>query len=335
MAAIPFIAGTALGSGAVSKKHKIIKPKHLLKGDTVALISPSSGIEANRIDDAIKSMEELGFKTKLGRSARKTNGFLAGTDKERLDDLHDAFADKDVKAVWCIRGGYGATRYLPQIDFKLIKKNPKILIGYSDITALLLSVHQNTGLVTFHGPAAASAFSDYTKTNAVNVLMNPAASYKINVSPDNTANETSVYKTETVTNGTARGELIGGNLSLIVAMSGTPYALKNVKRKLLFIEDVGEAPYRIDRMLTQLRQTVDLRECAGIACGIFSGCERKDENSQSLINVIKDRLGDLGVPVVYGLSFGHIRDQCTLPLGIKAELNAEAATITLLESGVS
>ncbi len=334
MATIPFIAGTALGTASTFKKHKLIKPKRLVKGDTVALVAPSSGIEASRIDDSIKSMEELGFKTKLGRSARKTNGFLAGTDKERLDDLHEAFADKDVKAVWCIRGGYGATRYLPQIDFKLIKNNPKILIGYSDITALLLSVYQNTGLVTFHGPAAASTFSDYTKEHVVNVLMNPAAKYKIGVSPENTANETSVYKTETVTKGVARGELVGGNLSLIAAMSGTPNALRNVKDKIVFIEDVGEAPYRIDRMLTQLRQTVNLRESAAIACGIFSGCERKDEVSQTLIDVVRDRLGDLGVPVIYGLSFGHIRDQCTFPLGVKAELDTEAATITLLEPGV-
>ena len=166
------------------------------------------------------------------------------------------------------------------------------------------------------------------------VLMNPTASYKIGVSPDNTANETSVYRTETVTKGVGRGELVGGNLSLIAAMSGTPNALRNVKGKIVFIEDVGEAPYRIDRMLTQLRQTVNLRESAGIACGIFSGCERKDEISQSLIDVVRDRLGDLGVPVIYGLSFGHIRDLCTFPLGIRAELETEAATVTLLESGV-
>lgn len=336
MAALPFIAGTALGSGSAStfKKHKLIKPKRLVKGDTVALIAPSSGIEAGRIDDSIKNMEDLGLKVKLGRSARKTNGFLAGTDKERLDDLHEAFADKEVKAVWCIRGGYGATRYLPQINFGLIKNNPKILIGYSDITALLLSVYQNTGLVTFHGPAAASTFSDYTKEHVVNVLMDPKPNFKIEVSPENTANETSVYKTETITKGVARGELVGGNLSLIAAMSGTPNALRNVKGKIVFIEDVGEAPYRIDRMLTQLRQTVNLRESAGIACGIFSGCERKDEVSQTLIDVVRDRLGDLGVPVIYGLSFGHIRDQCTFPLGIKAELDTEAAAVTLLASGV-
>jgi muramoyltetrapeptide carboxypeptidase len=311
------------------------KPKRLQAGDTVALISPSSGIEPERIDAAIANMADLGLKVKLGRSARKLNGFLAGTDAERLADLHEAFADKEVNGIWCIRGGYGATRYLPLIDFRLIKKNPKVFIGYSDITALLVSIHQRTGLVTFHGPAAASTFSGYTRTNVVNVLMTPQVPHKIEVSPDNTANETSVYKTKTVTKGTARGKLIGGNLSLIAAMSGTPYALEKTKGSILFIEDVGEAPYRIDRMLTQLRQAVDLRKCAGIACGIFSGCERKDDLSQSLIDVIKDRLGDIGIPVVYGLSFGHIRDQFTMPLGVKAKLDADNATLTLLESGVS
>lgn len=334
IAAVPLAASSAIASAPHSAAKRMIKPKRLQPGDTVALISPSSGIEPERIDAAIANMTGLGLKVKLGRSARKLNGFLAGTDTERLADLHEAFADKEVNGIWCIRGGYGATRYLPSIDFRLIKGNPKVFIGYSDITALLISIYQKTGLITFHGPAAASTFSDYTKTNVVNALMTPQVPHKIEISPDNAANENSVYKTETVTKGTAHGKLIGGNLSLIAAMSGTPFALQKTKGSILFIEDVGEAPYRIDRMLTQLRQAVNLHECAGIACGIFSGCERKDDTSQTLIAVIKDRLGDLKIPVVYGLSFGHIRDQSTLPLGIKAELDADNATLTLLESGV-
>src|SRR5690606_11779661 len=143
-----------------------------------------------------------------------------------------------------------------------------------------------------------------------------------------------VYKTETGTKGIGRGELISGNLSLIAAMSGTPNALRNVKGKVLFLEDVGEATYRIDLMLTQVRQTLNLRECAAIEGGIFSGCERKDETSQRLIDVVNGRLGDLGVPVIYGLSFGHIRDQCTFPIGIQAELDTDNATVTITESAV-
>ena len=336
MATIPFLAQSVLSETRVaSSDKKLIKPKRLSKGDTVAVIAPSSGVEAAGFDKALQNMADLGFKTKVGKSARNIKGFLAGTDKERLDDLHQAFADKEVNAIWCVRGGYGASRFLPNLDFNLIKKNPKILIGYSDITALHLAIHQNTGLVTFHGPVAASTYSDYAKKHVVNVLMNPSAPYKIELSPDNIAKESNLFKTETITKGKARGKLIGGSLSLLTAMAGTPFGLRDTKGKILFTEDVGEQPYRIDRMLTQLRQSIDMRQLAGIALGVFEDCNPKDTNSQSLIEVIKDRLGDLGIPVVYGLSFGHIRDQFTMPVGIEAELDTETATMTFLESGVS
>ncbi len=315
-------------------KSKIIKPKRLAKGDTVGVIAPASSLPPEDFDNAIQHLQDLGFKTKLGKYVRSRNGFLAGTDKERLEDLHWAFADKEVSAVWCIRGGYGTTRFLPAIDFSLIKKNPKVFIGYSDITALHTSIHQNTGLVTFHGPVAASTFSDYAKNHVVKTLMNPSAPYKIELSPDNIAKESNLYKTEVITKGKCRGKLIGGNLSLLSAMAGTPFALRNTKGKILFIEDVGEQPYRIDRMLVQLKQSVDLSQLAGIACGIFEDCNPKDTTSQTLLEVLKDQLGNLGIPVIYGLSFGHIRDQFTLPVGIKAELDTENATMTFLETGV-
>lgn len=335
-AMIPFLPAFGFGEKSkFSRDKKIIKPKRLAKGDTVAVIAPSSGIAPEEFEKALRNLDDLGLKTKVGKYARARNGFLAGTDKERLDDLHAAFADAEVKAVWCVRGGYGASRFLPDLDFKLIAKNPKIFIGYSDITALHLAIHQRTGLVTFHGPVAASVFSDYSKTHVVNVLMNPSAPYKIELSPDNVAKESNLFKTETIAKGNARGRLIGGNLSLLTALAGTPFALRDVKGKILFTEDVGEQPYRVDRMLTQLRQSVDLRGLAGIALGVFEDCNPKDANaSQSLIDVIKDRLGDLGIPVIYGLSFGHIRDQFTLPVGIEAELDTETATMTFLETGV-
>ena len=335
LATLPFLAQSALSENRNSSSNKkIIKPKRLSKGDTVGVISPSSGVTPEEFAKALQNMADLGFKTKIGKSAQSRIGFLAGTDKERLDDLHWAFSDKEIDAVWCVRGGYGASRFLPNLDFSLIKKNPKIFVGYSDITALHTAIFQNTGLVTFHGPVAASTYSDYTKNHAVNVLMNPSASYKIELSPTNTAKESNLYKTEVITKGKCRGKLIGGNLSLLTAMAGTSFALRNTKGKLLFIEDVGEQPYRIDRMLTQLRQSVDLRQLAGIALGIFEDCNPKTTDTQSLIEVIKDRLGDLGIPVIYGLSFGHIRDQFTLPVGIEAELDTENATMTFLETSV-
>lgn len=335
-AAIPLAAQIVSGANKEKlKSKKIVKPKRLVKGDTVAVVAPSSGIEAAGFEKALQNLADLGFKTKIGKAARSRNGFLAGTDAERLEDLHQAFADKEVKAVWCVRGGYGASRILPGLDFKLIAKNPKILIGYSDITALHLAIYQNTNLVTFHGPTAGATFSDYAKMHAVNVLMNPSDRYKIELAPENVANESNLFKTETIVKGTCRGELVGGNLSLLSALAGTPFAIGDLKGKILFIEDVGEQPYRIDRMLTQIKQSANLRQLAGVALGIFQDCNPKDPASQSLIAVLKEQFGSLGVPVIYGLSFGHIRDQFTLPVGIKAELDTEKATITFLETSVS
>lgn len=332
---LPLTAQVVFGSNQHSSKDKkIVKPKRLAKGDAVAVIAPASGIEADGFEKALRNLADLGLQTRIGKSARNRRGFLAGTDRERLEDLHQAFADKEIKAVWCVRGGYGASRLLPDLDFNLIRKNPKILIGYSDITALHTAIYQRTGLVTFHGPTAAATFSDYAKNHLVNTLMNPSAPLKIELAPENAANESNLFKTETITRGKCRGALTGGNLSLLCALAGTPFGLRDAKGKILFIEDVGEQPYRIDRMLTQLRQTVDLRQAAGIALGVFQDCNPKDEGSQSLIEVLRDRLGDLKIPVIYGLSFGHIRDQFTLPVGIKAELDTENAAMTFLEAGV-
>ncbi len=333
---LPFLANSIFSkNSSYSSGKKTIKPPRLVKGDTVSVIAPASSATAESFEKTLQNLADLGLQTKVGKHARAVNGFLAGTDRERLEDFHQAFADKEVKAVWCVRGGYGASRFLPNLDFKLIERNPKILIGYSDITALHLAIHQNTGLVTFHGPVASSTFSDYAKNHVVNVLMNPFAPYKIKISPDNAAKESNLYKTELITKGKCRGKLIGGNLSLLSALAGTPFALRNTKGKILFIEDVGEQPYRIDRMLTQLLQSVDFKQLAGIALGIFEDCNPKDVNSQSLMDVLKDRLGNLGIPVIYGLSFGHIRDQFTLPVGIEAELDTENAAMTFLETSVA
>ena len=330
--AVP-ILGTAANAIPRRGVAKLIKPKRLKAGDTIALISPSSGLSAEQIQKAVDNMTSLGLKTKLGKYAGAQNGFLAGTDKQRVEDIHWAFGDKTIDAVWCLRGGYGLSRILPQIDYRLIKANPKAFIGYSDITALHVAIHQRCGMVTFHGPVATSTLSDYTKDHVLKTLFNGTAPDKIDISADNTANTSLLYKTQVIRAGTARGPLIGGNLSLLTAVAGTPYALKDVKGKILFTEDVGEKPYRIDRMFTQLKQSVDMRQLAGLALGIFSDCEAP-EGSPTVIEVVKDQFANLGIPVIYGLSFGHIRDQFTLPLGVRAELDTSRSTLTLLDTGV-
>ena len=272
------------------KHSKIIKPKRLKAGDTLGVIAPSSALPEHVIERALGNLTNLGFKLKLGKHLREQKGYLAGTDAQRLEDLHWAFSDPEVDAVWCIRGGYGAARLLPNIDFKLIKKNPKILIGYSDITALHVAIYQKTGLITFHGPVGTSDYTAFTKPNVLNILTKPTPQYTLMSAEENIKNESNLYKMHVITAGKCRGQLIGGNLSLLSSMDGTPYALRDLKGKILFMEDIDERPYRIDRMLTQLLQSHDLTQCAGIALGIFNGCNpTPDENSLSLMECLQDR----------------------------------------------
>jgi len=337
---MPLISSTMSTSvtarGTSAERHRIIKPKRLSPGDTVAIIAPSSGVSAETFNRAMANIDSLGFKAKAGEHARGSYGFLSGTDKERVSDLHAAFRDPEVKGVWCVRGGGGAPRMLPDIDYAMIKKNPKVFIGFSDITALHIAISQNTGLVTFHGPVGSSNFNDYTKGHALDVVSLAKEPYKIEVSAVNAANASPFYRTQTMVKGKARGRLTGGNLSLLSSLAGTPYALNDLKGKILFIEEINEAPYRVDRMLTQLRQSCDLRSLAGIALGVFDDTgANAPKDGKPLMDVLTDRLGDLGVPLVYGLSFGHIRENITLPYGIEAELDADNATLTYLEAAVS
>lgn len=313
---------------------KCIKPKALAPGDTIGLITPSSSITEAKLEKAIANMKMLGLKIKLGKHIKAINGYLAGTDEQRLEDLHNMFADDEVDGIWCIRGGYGVGRILPKINYKLIKENPKVLIGYSDITALLLAIYQETGLIGFHGPLASSEFTDYSVRHLKGVLMNPKMSYTIDYAKDNNAFTESTYRTKVIRAGQVKGELTGGNLTLLAAAMGTDFQPK-FKNKLVFIEDIGERPYRLDRMFTQLLQSSDLHKAAGIILGVFEDCEAKEgSRSLSLMEMFEDRLGHLNVPIIYGLSLGHIKNHMTLPVGIEAEMDTEKRTIRLLEKGV-
>lgn len=312
----------------------IIKPRRLRQGDTVALISPGSYAPDDAVQKAYLNLEGLGLKVKPGKHLRAQRGFTAGSDQQRLDDLHTAFADTEVSAVWCVRGGYGCTRLLPFIDYPLIRQNPKILIGYSDITALLQAIHLETGLVGFHGPVASATFTDYAKGQLVKLLMEVAPMHTITVADGQKEKQESEYQSVAIRRGEAQGVLSGGNLSLLAAMAGTPHAF-DFTDKLVFIEEVGERPYRLDRMLTTLLQASNLHKAAGIALGVFTDCHpKKDELSLSLMDTLRERLEGLDIPVVYGLSFGHISDNCTLPVGIPASLDVHQRSIAILEAPV-
>ncbi|MEP7200542.1 MAG: LD-carboxypeptidase, partial [Chloroflexota bacterium] len=291
-------------------------------GDTVAIVSPSSStMDASQMTSAVKRMERMGYEVIVGEHALARHGHLAGRDDERLADVHAMFARDDVKAVLCMRGGNGAPRLLPQLDYDLIRAHPKIFIGYSDITALHLAIHRLTGLVTFHGPIVAGLNkSDYSLKYFQQALTVPQPLGVID-DPDE-KNPYPPYRV-VIRDGEAHGPLVGGNLTLIEQTLGTPYEIET-RGKVLFIEDTGEEPYAIDRMLTHLRHADKLQSAAAILFGESTDCGIKNTfyHNFGLEDVIRDRLSDLGMPVVYGMRFGHGTHQFTLPLGVRATLRA-------------
>ncbi|NOT62400.1 MAG: LD-carboxypeptidase [Acidobacteria bacterium] len=332
-------AAPLLATVSISQTKPLIRPRRLQAGDTVGLITPATFVsDPDALIKAERTIKHFGWRAKWGKNVAKKSGYFGNPVNERLDDLHAMFRDPEVKAVFCVRGGYGAQHLLDRIDYDLIARNPKIFAGYSDITALHLAIHKNTGLVTFHSPVPVSAFTDYTQkhfvpalteTKPLGVLTNPPESNKLR--PEHTL--------RAVRPGKATGRLIGGNLTLISTLMGTPYE-PDTRGAIFFIEDVGEAPYRIDRMLTQLRLAGKLQQAAGIVFGECADCGAGDYKpfvaaGFSLGETVDAILGELKIPVLAGLTIGHTDDQLTMPLGVMATLDAEAGTLELKESGVS
>lgn len=314
---------------------KTVKPKRLKAGDTIGLVTPASPITEAQLDKTIQNIEGLGFKVEFNRKrVLARNGYLAGSDLVRADEVNLMFDNPKIDGIWCIRGGYGVARMLDMLNYKVIRQNPKVLIGYSDITALHQAIYKKTGLVCFHGPAGASTFTDYAAKHVKNVITNPQENYTIEYPLENLDKENAAYQPFTIKEGIAEGELIGGNLTLAVSLIGTDYDV-SYDDKLVFFEDVGEKPYRIDRMITQLLLAGKFKKVKGIILGVFYNCETTEgEDSLTLRDMLIDRFQYLNVPIIYGMSFGHIDNQFTLPLGIKARLNTEDKSILLLESAV-
>jgi muramoyltetrapeptide carboxypeptidase len=314
----------------------LIKPPRLARGDVVGLVAPGGYTNDAAIQTAVQRIESLGFRVKEGTYLREVWGNYGGTVAARIADLHAMFRAPEVKAIWAIRGGSGCISLLRHLDYRLIRTHPKILLGYSDITALHLAIHRHAGLVTFHGPVASSTPSDYATEHLLAVLTEPRPSYTIPMSAENDrlALEAPWYATRTVHGGVAEGPLIGGNLSLVSALAGTPYAA-DFTGGLLFLEEVNEEPYRIDRWMTQLDLAVGFGKAAGVMVGICENCgPQGDGPSLTLDETFDVHLQLLRAPAVTGYSFGHIRNQFTIPVGIRGRLDTEARTVTLLEAGV-
>jgi muramoyltetrapeptide carboxypeptidase len=312
-------------------------PQRLHPGDTIGLIAPASAPpDPKSIDKAVTAIEKMGFQVKLARNVRKRWGFLAGSDRDRAADIMQMFADREVHGILCVRGGYGTARLLDLLDYRVVRKNPKIFAGYSDITALHCAFMQEANLLTFHSPMATSDFIkdryprfSYDSFLAMMTQPKPYGSIRRG------------YKDKTVSilrRGKVSGELIGGNICILCTMIGTRFQ-PSFRKKILFIEDIGEEPFKYDRMLTHLLNVGLLQQVAGVAVGINTDCadpkaKTAKEYRQTLEDVFRDRLLPLKVPVVIGLPFGHVPHNATLPVGGRATLDALNGDLILTSPAV-
>lgn len=318
-------------------EEKIIKPKALKAGDTIGIVSPASAIfESEPYEIAKESYEVMGLKVKFGNYVKSRHGHLAGTDEERAEELNAMFKDPSVNAISALRGGAGSARLLDKLDYKLIKNNPKIFIGYSDITALHLAIFKKTGLVTFHGPLATSTWNSFSTSHFKDLLFEKEALLLENPKDKGDALTETKNRISTITPGKASGQLLGGNLSVLTGIMGSDYFPTNWKGKILYLEDVGEKIYAIDRMLSQLYLGGVFKEISGFIFGKCTDCTPggKGYGSLTLEEVIAHYIKPLGIPAFSGAMIGHIDDNFTIPNGIKAEINADRGTIQLLSPAV-
>ncbi|MEM7580032.1 MAG: LD-carboxypeptidase [Mastigocoleus sp.] len=305
----------------------IIKPPRLKLGDTVGLISPAGIVDSENVESAKATLEQLDLKVKLGKHILDRYGYLAGKDKDRAADVNTMFADKSIKAIIAMRGGWGCNRILQLLNYPLIRSNPKIIMGYSDITSLLLAINARSHLVTFHGPVGISNWNEYTLNYLKPLLFEGKAVTMENISGEE-------GKIATITPGKIRGKLLGGNLSVICAMVGSPY-LPSWNRRILFVEDIGEDIYRVDRMLTQLKNAGILYQLAGFIFAQCTNCSTGDDPSLTLKQVLDNHIKPLGIPAWYGSMIGHIKNKFTVPIGIDVEIDADNGTITMLDIAVN
>jgi muramoyltetrapeptide carboxypeptidase len=315
----------------------LVRPPKLVPGSRIALVAPAGPLlERDDLTRAEALCGALGYEPVLGNNAYARYGYLAGSDEARLADLNSALRDDSIDAVWCIRGGYGSTRILDRIDYNEIARRPKALIGFSDITALLNAVIRVSSVVTFHGPVARASMSEFTRRHFECVLASPNAAGRLGRLPEPAGllipREDRIV---TLRGGRAEGPLLGGNLSLLQSLIGTPYC-PELGGAILFLEDVGEELYRVDRMFAHLRNAGLLQGLAGVVVGRFSDLKRSGaDGALGFDEVLTTYLAPLGVPVAYGFPVGHIESQWTLPLGVRARLDADNCELELLEGAVA
>jgi muramoyltetrapeptide carboxypeptidase len=323
--------------GASFSSDDVLKPKALKKGNTLGLVCPAYMASSHQdVEIAIETFDKMGFNVVLGQHFYDKYGYLAGKDADRAADINSFFADKNIHGIVAMNGGWGSARLLHLLDYELIKKNPKIFMGYSDITAILMALYCKTGLVTFHGPVGSSTFNAFSVDYLQRTLI---GGEKVKMqNPKN--EEDSVVQTKdrhwVIQSGIAKGRLIGGNLTVLTALLGSEY-VPDFKGALLFLEDIGENIYRIDRMLTQLALNGVLKQIAGFVFGKCTDCQPSSGvyGSLTLEEVFLDHIKPLGIPAFTGAMIGHIENKFTVPIGTLATIDATLGTITLEESAVN
>ena len=317
-----------------------LMPKALRRGDAVSIIAPAGPVDRERIERALERLRKRGFRTKTHGDIYRSRGYLAGDDETRANELMAAFRDPETTAIWCARGGYGVARLLDRIDFDVIRRHPKVLIGFSDITALHMAVHQRTDLVTFHGPNLQDGFGGREEMPPANeaalwraVLAEEQSSATQGYTVDLTEIEGAEF--QSLREGASRGRLVGGNLAVLVGLMGTPFEVDTAGR-ILFLEDVGERLYRIDRYLSQLWLARKLRAAAGIMLGSFSFNDGEPADSQeAVMTLLEDYFKRLDVPVLAGFPAGHAKHNLTLPIGALVEIDADRKQVRVCEQTVA
>ncbi len=332
-AALAGLVGAANATAQTSTT--LLRPPRLKAGDTIALINPSGAIyEREPYAIAAESLQAMGFKVREAPNLRARYGHFAGTDRQRADDVNAMFADASVQGLLAVTGGSGGTRMLPLVDYALIRRNPKFLGGFSDLTALINAVHAKTGLVTFHSPVASSQWNAFSVDQFKRTVILGQAATLSNAKADEDALVPQDGRAVAIRPGIARGALVGGNLTVLTAMAGSPY-WPRFDGAILVLEDTNEYIYRVDRMLSTLKLAGALEKLAGVVLGAFTNCEPGNGyGTLTLDEVFDDYFLPLNVPVLRGAQFGHIKKKWTLPIGLPVEMDAGAGTLRLLSAAV-
>lgn len=298
------------------KEKKSIKPLRLMPGDTLGIVAPAGPFDPKKFMKGKSVLESMGFRTFFDEGIFQKHGFFAGSDVQRADQVNRLFADPSVQAVFCARGGYGSMRILPFLDFKIIQNNPKIFVGFSDISVLLFVLHARCSLVTFHGPVVTTLANAAEQTIAA--LLRMMTSNKIlELKPE---------KGIVIKPGVSSGVVVGGNLTTLCHLVGTPYTLY-FNGKILFLEDRGEAPYRIDRMLTQMKLAGCFQGLKGLFLGSFEACGKLDD----IFRIVREVFKDIDIPILSGFEIGHARVNITIPMGLRATLDTDRRILTFHE----